>query len=63
MEAERLNAVVGFYLRVYCNWHQDDWLDLLAHCKLLSTIGPPAALEYRFSFSAMDTTWSPSSSP
>ena len=34
MEAERLNAVVGFYLRVYCNWHQDDWLDLLAHCQV-----------------------------
>lgn len=31
---ERINAVVEFYLRSYCNWHQDDWASLLPHCQM-----------------------------
>ena len=31
---ERLNPVIEFYLRCYCNWHQDDWVNLLPHCQV-----------------------------
>ena len=30
---EHLNAVIEFYLQTYCNWHQDNWSELLPHCQ------------------------------
>lgn len=40
---ERLNAVVEFYLRMYCNWHQDDWVNLLPHCQVAINNRPAAS--------------------
>ena len=28
-QTERVNQILELYLRTYCNWDQDDWVDLL----------------------------------
>ena len=40
---ERLNAVVEFYLRTYCNWHQNNWSELLPHCQVAINNRPAAS--------------------
>ena len=40
---ERLNAVIEFYLRTYCNWHQNDWANLLSHCQVAINNRPAAS--------------------
>src|SRR5258705_7697181 len=29
-QTERVNQIIEYYLRCYCNWDQSDWVDLLS---------------------------------